>query len=156
MTLEAIVVTWRELLLLVVLVLAVYVAELLLMMRAGGALRKPRWLSMIQEKTFESELRQQMEALSKRVAMLETSMALKSVLPSQALSTAEFNWSLTPASPVQNVPQPEINVEEEIIEKEAFQRAVNMAQQGAQANVLVQECGISHSEAELIVSMQKP
>ncbi len=155
MTLDAIVVTWRELLLLVVLVLAVYVAELLLMMRAGGALRKPRWLSMIQEKTFESELRQQMEVLSKRVAVLETSMALKAVLPSQSFSSAEFDWSITPTPPLQNESIPEISTEDETAAKEAYQRALKMAQQGAQADVLVQECGISHSEAELIVSMQK-
>lgn len=154
---EAIVVTWRELLLVVVLVLAVYIAELLLMMRAGGALRKPRWLSMIQEKTFESELRQQLEVLSKRVAVLETSMALKAVLPTQPLSTAEFDWSITPTPLVQAAETPpEINLEDEAAAKEAYQRAVKMAQQGVQADVLVQECGISHSEADLIVSMQKP
>ncbi|MFM9913480.1 MAG: DUF2802 domain-containing protein [Methylophilaceae bacterium] len=154
---EAIVVTWRELLLLVALVLAVYVAELLLMMRAGGALRKPRWLNMIQEKTFESELRQQLEVLSKRVAVLETSMALKAALPTQPLSSAEFDWTITPTPPVHAAPAAvEAKVEEEAEAKLAYKRALQMAQQGAKAEELVQECGISQSEAELIVSMLKP
>jgi hypothetical protein len=154
MTLEAIVVTWRELLLLVVVVLAVYVAELLLMMRAGGALRKPRWLSIIQEKTFEAELRQQIEALAKRVAILETSMALKAALPSQPLSS-EFDWPATSVLTAHNTPTPEAVEKIETESTSAYQRAVQMAQQGVKADVLVQECGISQSEADLIVSMQK-
>jgi len=151
MILEAIVVTWRELLLLVVLVLAVYVAELLLMMRAGGALRKPRWLSMIQEKTVESELRQQLEVLSKRVAVLETSMALKTALPSH-----DLDWNIIPSPKVRVAPPPETKTKNEDETKLAYQRALQMAQQGVKAEALVQECGISQSEAELIVSMQKP
>lgn len=151
---EAVVVTWRELLVVVILVLAVYIAEMLLMMRAGGALRRPRWLSMIQEKTVETELRQQIEALTKRVAMIETGNALKASLPTQPLSSAEFDWSVTPVPPIQpGLPEP---TQEAFVEAEnAYQRAVKMAQQGAVADTLVEECGISHSEAELIVSMHK-
>lgn len=151
---EAIVVTWRELLIVVVLVLAVYIAEMLLMMRAGGALRKPRWLSMMEEKTVEAELRQQIDALTKRVAVIETGNALKAALPTQPLSSAEFDWSVTPTPPIQ--PEPSAPTKEAVIEAEnAYQRAVKMAQQGVEADALVEECGISHSEAELIVSMHK-
>lgn len=151
---EAIVVTWRELLVVVVLVLAVYIAEMLLMMRAGGALRKPRWLSMIQEKTVEAELRQQIETLTKRVAIIETGIALKASLPTQPLSTSEFDWSVTPTPPVQ--PVLPVEIPEQVVESEnAYQRAVKMAQGGADTDTLVEECGISHSEAELIVSMHK-
>lgn len=75
---ETIVVTWRELLLVVALVLAVYIAEMLLMMRAGGGLRKPRWLGMIHEKRFEAELRRELEELRSRVEQLEASIPLKS------------------------------------------------------------------------------
>lgn len=151
---EAIVVTWRELLIVVVLVLAVYIAEMLLMMRAGGALRKPRWLSIIHEKTVEAELRQQLEALTKRVAMLETAAALKASLPTQPLSSEEFDWSVAPTPPIQPT-LPEVTQEERVESETAYQRAVKMAQQGAETQTLVEECGISHSEAELIVSMYK-
>ncbi len=154
---EAIVVTWRELLLVVILVLAVYIAEMLLMMRSGGALRKPRWLNMIQEKAAEGELQQQLDAITKRVAVLETSMALKSSLASHKIPSADLDWSLTPP------PSPESTVaaakksEGKAKETEtAFQKAVDMAKQGSSADALVDKCGISHSEADLIISMQKP
>ena len=153
---EAIVVTWRELLLVVILVLAVYIAEMLLMMRSGGALRKPRWLNMIQEKASEAELQQQLDALTKRVAVLETSLALKSSLASHTISSAELDWSLTspPAQAAHEVLAPEDKTK--AVEAAAFQKAVEMAKQGSSADVLVESCGISHSEADLIISMQKP
>jgi hypothetical protein len=72
--LENIVITWRELMILVALVLAVYIAEMLLVMRTSGGLRKPRWLDMIKEKRVETELRQELEALTARVEQLESLM----------------------------------------------------------------------------------
>jgi hypothetical protein len=152
--LEAIVITWRELLLVVILVLAIYIAEMLLMMRSGGALRKPRWLNIIQEKATEGELQQQLDALAKKVAILETSLALKSSLASHTLTSAELDWSLTqPASAATVAAEPETKTKEA---EEAFQKALEMAKQGSSAEVLVASCGISHSEADLIISMQKP
>lgn len=74
---ESIVITWRELLLVVVVVLGVYVAEMLLMMRSSGGLRKPRWLGMIQEKKVETELRRQLEELRHRVEQLEANLPVK-------------------------------------------------------------------------------
>jgi hypothetical protein len=74
---ESIVITWRELLIVLVIVLGVYVAEMLLMMRSSGSLRRPRWLGIIQEKKFETELRQELEALRQRVEQLEASLPLK-------------------------------------------------------------------------------
>jgi hypothetical protein len=154
--LEAIVVTWRELLLVVILVLAVYIAEMLLMMRSGGALRKPRWLNMIQEKAAEGELQQQLDALTKRVAILETSLALKSSLASHKISSAELDWSLTPPpSESSAVVVPETEDPSKATDT-AFQKAVEMAKLGSSADALVENCGISHSEADLIISMQKP
>jgi len=69
---ESIVITWRELLIVVALILAVYIAEMLLLLRTGGSLlRKPRWLALIQEKRIEHELRQEIEQLKERVTLLE-------------------------------------------------------------------------------------
>ena len=76
---EAIVITWRELLIVVALILAVYIAEMLLMMRAGGGLRKPRWLRMMNEKRLELELRAEIEALQQRVELLESRIGLSDV-----------------------------------------------------------------------------
>lgn len=119
---ENIVITWRELLIVVALVLAVYIAEMLLVMRTSGGLRKPRWLDMIQEKRAETELRQDMEALAARVERLETLL-----------------------KPVEN----------EMETGSPYNRAILLARHGAEAERLVEECGILRSEAELIVSMQQ-
>lgn len=151
---ETFVVTWRELLILVVLVLAVYIAEMLLLMRAGGALRKPRWLSIIEEKKFETELRQQIESLSRRMSIIEASVALKASMPTQPLSSSEFGWSVTPTPPIK--PDVEIPEDADQQQENAFQRAVKMAEKGGVANDLVEECGISQSEADMIVALHKP
>ncbi len=119
---ENIVITWRELLVVVALVLAVYIAEMLLVVRANGGLRKPRWLDMIKEKKAEGELRQQIEALTRRVEQLETLLK-----PAEA--------ELEAGSP--------------------YNRAILLAKQGAEAERLVDECGISRGEADLIVTMQQ-
>jgi hypothetical protein len=123
---EAIVITWRELLLVVAVVLAVYIAEMLLMMLASGGLRKPRWLGMIQEKKVELELRRDLEALQERVARLEAKI-------------------------VQSKPDEAKSAEEDT----PYNRAIQLARHGYDAKRLAEECGISRGEAELIVSMQK-
>lgn len=69
---ESIVITWRELLIVVALILAVYIAEMLLLMRTGGSLlRKPRWLGIINEKRAELELRREIEQIKERLTLLE-------------------------------------------------------------------------------------
>lgn len=123
---ENIVITWRELLLVIAVVLAVYIAEMLLVMRTGGGLRKPRWLGLIQEKKVETELRLEIEALRERVAMLEASVKVGGSKESKDKETE------TP-----------------------YTRAAQLARQGHDASRLAEECGISRGEAELIVSMQK-
>ncbi len=124
---EAIVITWRELLLIIAVVLAVYIAEMLLMMRASGGLRKPRWLGMIQEKKVELELRRDLDALQERVARLEAEIAQSKPIPSK----------------------------EGAEEDTPYNRAIQLARHGYDAKRLAEECGISRGEAELIVSMQK-
>jgi hypothetical protein len=125
---ENIVITWRELLLVIAVVLAVYIAEMLLVMRAGGGLRKPRWLGLIQEKKVETELRLEIEALRERVAMLEASVKVGDSKDKES----KDKETETP-----------------------YTRAAQLARQGHDASRLAEECGISRGEAELIVSMQK-
>ena len=76
---ENIVITWRELLIVIILVLAVYIAELLLMMRSSGGLRKPRWLDVIRDTRSEAELREEVEVLNKRVEQLEALLKPRAV-----------------------------------------------------------------------------
>lgn len=73
---ENIVITWRELLLVVALILAVYIAEMLLLMRTGGGLlSKARWQGVIQGKRAETELRAEIEQLAGRLDALEKQLA---------------------------------------------------------------------------------
>lgn len=68
---ESIVITWRELLIVVALILAVYIAEMLLLMRTGvGVLRKRRMPETVRDDA-ETKLRSEIESLGRRVAALE-------------------------------------------------------------------------------------
>lgn len=69
---ESIVITWRELLIVVALILAVYIAEMLLLMRTGvGVLRKRRMPETVRNDAEETKLRSEIESLGSRVAALE-------------------------------------------------------------------------------------
>lgn len=90
---EAIVITWRELLLLVCVILAIYIAEMLLLMRAGGGLRKPRWLGLITERQANAEMLARIEALTQRVAALEARIPSESDAPPLA-ATSPYHRSI--------------------------------------------------------------
>jgi len=121
--LEAIVITWRELLVVVAIILAVYIAELLLLTRSGGIpLRKPRLLGAIQEKRAESAARKEIAQLHQRLAVVEERLAQQD------------------AAQVSDPPSP-------------YLRAIQMAKHGHDAESLAASCGISRSEAELIIAM---
>ena len=120
---ESIVITWRELLVVVALILAVYIAEMLLLMRTGGSLlRKPRWLNHIQEKRSDQELRHDIEQIKERLNLLEAKL--------QQSERMEANVGASP-----------------------YQRAIHLARQGRDVTSIAEGCGISRGEAELIVSM---
>jgi hypothetical protein len=124
---EAFVVTWRELLIVVIAVLAVYVAELLLLLRWSGRSSGPRlWRrgarasaerSAIEDLTGEvGELRHQVVRLQREVEKLQAAPA-PSVSP--------------------------------------YNLAIQMARKGASANDVASGCGISRGEAELIVALYR-
>lgn len=68
---ESIVITWRELLIVVALILAVYIAEMLLLMRTGGGILRKRRLPELVKHGSEAEWRREIEGLESRVAALE-------------------------------------------------------------------------------------
>jgi uncharacterized protein YciW len=69
---ESIVITWRELLIVVVLLLAVYIAEMLLLMRSGsGLFRKRRAAEPTPNETETSALRDEVANLRARLDALE-------------------------------------------------------------------------------------
>jgi hypothetical protein len=123
---EAFVVTWRELLIVVIAVLAVYVAELLLLLRWSGRSTPRLWRrgarpsperSAMEDLTGEfGELRNQVVRLQREVEKLQAAPA-PSVSP--------------------------------------YNLAIQMARKGASANDVASGCGISRGEAELIVALYR-
>ena len=129
---ESIVITWRELLIVVALVLGIYVAELLLLLRANksGESRFP-WrrgaAEGMRDKRLES-LEAEIKELRQRVE--------------EAERTAH-DRSLPSAVPVGAGGQ------------SAYGQAIEMAQQGMAVDAVAARCGISRGEAELIVAMHR-
>lgn len=122
---ESIVVTWRELLLVGVIILAVYIAEMLLLMRVGSG--SSRWLGRKRNAAAEAALQEELAQIKQRVELLEARLG-----PVQTAAEAEMS-AMADATP--------------------YNRAIQMARQGRDAARISESCGISRGEAELIVSM---
>ena len=123
---ESFVITWRELLIGVVLVLAVYIAEMLLLMRSTKSKGWRLWQrgaeASMQHRELQS-LELEVSQLHEQITQLQAEMEkLKTV---QQMS----------ASP--------------------YSQAVQLAQQGLDVNEVALRCGISRGEAELIVAMHR-
>lgn len=124
---DALVVTWRELLVVVIAVLAVYVAELLLLLRWSG-----RWSLVGAKRTAAKagaesrtidNLTREVSELRKQVARLQSEMDKLRTAPPGSVSP--------------------------------YNLAIQMARQGASANDVASGCGISRGEAELIVALYR-
>lgn len=122
---ESFVITWRELLIGAVLVLAVYIAEMLLLMRSS----KPRgwrvWQKGAEAHANSRELRSlemDLSALHEQVGRLQAEI--------EQLKAQQV--TVTP-----------------------YTHAIQMAQQGLDVNELAASCGISRGEAELIVALHR-
>ena len=128
---ESFVITWRELLIVVAAVLAIYVAELLLLLRANKT-GEPRFswrrstldkVSLLRMENLEAEVAN----LRQKIAELELGMG-RMELPSAA-----------PPPPVQT----------------PYSQAIQLARGGLDADAVASSCGISRGEAELIVAMHR-
>lgn len=123
---EALVVTWRELLILVVAVLAIHVVELLLLLRwsgTWGAWSRRRGMNTRPERAPDDGLVREVGDLRKQVARLQGEV---DKLP------AARGASISP-----------------------YNLAIQMARQGAGAGEVANGCGISRGEAELIVALYR-
>ena len=116
------VITWKELLIAGIIVLAVYIAELLLLMSSGKSIGLAFWRRRAENREL-AELRAQFAALEIRLARLE-----KSEESADTLGEIASN---------------------------AYGRAFSLAKQGMDVTQVAATCGISRSEAELIVAMQR-
>jgi uncharacterized protein YlxW (UPF0749 family) len=123
---EAFVVTWRELLVVVIAVLAIYAAELLLLMKWSD--RSGRRQGRRGEKADGETARS--EALAHEVAELR-----------KHVSRLQSEVDKLQAAPVPSV--------------SPYNLAIQMARQGASASEVASGCGISRGEAELIVALYR-
>lgn len=128
---ESFVITWRELLIVVAVVLAIYVAEMLLLLRAKRTddpkvVRSNRATDSLSTQRFE-EIESAVSELSQRIAKLE----------------AGLEQLQRPTPPVAHPAQT------------PYSQAIQMAQQGLDASAVAASCGISRGEAELIVAMHR-
>lgn len=122
---ESFVITWRELLIGAVLVLAVYIAEMLLLMRSA----KPRgW--RVWQKGAEAHVK------SRELQSLEMDLArLNEQVAKLQAEIEQFKTQQVVVTP--------------------YTHAIQMAQQGLDAGELSASCGISRGEAELIIALHR-
>lgn len=123
---DALVITWRELLVVVILVLAVYVAEMLLFMRSGG--QRPRLWRRDERPAGPSGkemrvLREEMADLREELAELRGEVEVLK------------NMQASGNSP--------------------YAQAIEMAKDGHDVGEVAAACGISRGEAELIVAVHR-
>lgn len=126
---DSFVITWRELLIVVAVVLAVYVAEMLLLLRSNRGFR--RW------KPDATSLQPKIEALESEIDMLREQVLMLKEQIDQVQSTQQQGQfvSASPSTP--------------------YSQAIQMAQQGMDVDEVAASCGISRGEAELIVAMHR-
>jgi predicted RNase H-like nuclease (RuvC/YqgF family) len=124
--LESFIITWRELLIGAVLVLAVYIAEMLLLMRSA----KPRGWRIWQRGAEAHAKSREVQSLELEFTqLLERVDGLQKEL--EQLKAAQ-QVAVTP-----------------------YSQAIKMAQQGLDVNEVAISCGISRGEAELIVALHR-
>ena len=123
---EALVVTWRELLIFVVAVLAIHVVELLLLLRWSGpwgAWSRRRGMNTSPESASDDGLVREVGDLRKQIAHLRGEV--DKLQAARGASVSPYNL------------------------------AIQMARQGAGAGEVASGCGISRGEAELIVALYR-
>jgi len=149
---DSIVITWREVLLLLVGVLAVYVAEMLLLLRRGSLPGWRFWQRGAEQQAQVRalmELRRDVEALQRDLAVLRvegatTPLTKPAPAPGTELSVASAGRS-SPAAPA--VPAPNLPP------GSAYAEAIRLARAGYPVTALVRDCGLSRGEADLIMAL---
>lgn len=122
---ESFVITWRELLIGAVLVLAVYIAEMLLLMRSS----KTRGWRVWQKGAEANAKSRELQALELDLTRLHEQITR---LQDEVEQLKAQQVAVTP-----------------------YTHAIQMAQQGLDVNEVAASCGISRGEAELIVALHR-
>lgn len=147
---DSIVITWREVLLLLVGVLAVYVAEMLLLLRRGSL---PGW--RFWQRTADThaqaralmEVRREVETLARDLAALREEVRQTArVEPARKTAPGVLTAPAAPVAPAPPSAVPPPNLPP----GSAYAEAIRLARAGYPAAALVRDCGLSRGEADLI------
>lgn len=131
---ESFVITWRELLVGAVLVLAVYIAEMLLLMRSAKPLGWRIW-----QRGAEAHVKSR-EAQIKENTREVQSLELEFVVLQERVDKLQKELEQLKSQQAAVTP---------------YTHAIQMAQQGLNVNEVAASCGISRGEAELIVALHR-
>lgn len=126
---DSFVITWRELLIIVVVVLAVYMAELLLLLRSNRGFRRWKPDAEASQPRIEA-LEHEVEQMREQLLQIHQQLEDRPALPPQPAQMAATGFS-------------------------PYSQAIEMAEQGRSIDELAAKCGISRGEAELIVAMHQ-
>lgn len=122
------VLSWKELLIAGIIVLAVYIAEMLLLLRSGKSPGFPFRRGRAEDK--------ELAEIKARLALLEARLGLKPGANQAPTETGELADTIVE------------------IASTPYSRAFSLAKQGVDVTQVAASCGISRAEAELIVAMQ--
>ncbi len=125
-SLDTVVLTWRELVIVIVLVLAVYIAEMILLIRSN---RRPSLSALWRKGSESARLGKEIERLYTHLEELQEQVG-------------NLHDELAKIKAVQLPPS-------------AYPLAIQMAQAGHTPSQLAETCGISLSEADLIVALHR-
>jgi hypothetical protein len=157
---DSIIITWRELLLVLAAVLAVYIAEMLLLLRRGGNPGWRLWQRGAQahaQAQALGELRGQIEALRVEAAQLRARLDRHDAQASgsgprggdgAAERLAAFQAIQGASGAPAGAGSPESS-------DTPYGYAIRMAREGRSVTELASGCGISRGEAELIVALYR-
>ena len=134
---ESIVITWRELLLLAAIVIFIYVAEAVMFLLKLKKIRPSA--ATVDLSAVHSDI----DGLNARIDLLQQSL---SKLALQASSPPEFDKQAPAVVPVASAVRDTPS---------AYGKAIELAKQGLDAELLSANCVISRGEAELIIALHR-
>ena len=155
---DSIIITWRELLLVLAAVLAVYVAEMLLLLRRGGNPGWRLWQRGAQahaQAQALGELRAQIEALRLEAAQLRARLDRQEEQGGPVAGADGAANRLAAFQSLQGTVFPAGGAGSPESADTPYGHAIRMARAGKAVAEVVNDCGISRGEAELIVALYR-
>ena len=143
---SALTITWGQVLFIALIILAVYAAEMAFFYWRLRQHHFSEHLALVRLRELEKNL----EALQRRVHAESTASLMLRDMPQPAVQT--------PVNPPSSAPELIVATPKKISPPEpdsaaSYNQAIDLAKEGANAQQLSRECGLSRGEADLIVSL---